>query len=102
MALNLSRYERTRCYRLGWAFERAGWIAMAAILAAAAAGLFGHGWLSETEAAAGDALTVRYSRFFRAHSPIELAVEWLPGSQEPALWIARSYLDEFEIAEIRP
>ncbi|HSC15908.1 MAG TPA: hypothetical protein VLI71_12360 [Gammaproteobacteria bacterium] len=99
---NPSRYERTRCFRRGWMFERVGWIAMAAILAAAVVGLFGHGWLSESESAAGDALIVKYSRFCRAHSPLELSVDWLPRGQEPTLWIARSYLDEFEIEEIRP
>ena len=102
MSSNPSRYERTRCFRRGWIFERVGWIAMAAILAAAAVGLFGHGWLSESESAAGDELIVRYTRFGRAHSPIELSVDWLPRGQEPTLWIARSYLDEFEIEEIRP
>jgi hypothetical protein len=101
MASNPSRYERTRCFRRGWLFERAGWIAMAAILAAAAVGLFGHGWVSDSEASAGE-LTVKYSRFCRAHSPLELTVGWLPRAEESTLWIARSYLDEFEIAEIRP
>jgi hypothetical protein len=103
MPSNPSRYERTRCFRRGWVFERVGWGTMALVLAAAAVGLFGgRGWLSETEAVAGDDLIVRYSRFCRARSPIELTVEWLPRAPEPKLWIARSYLDEFEIEEIRP
>ena len=102
MSSNPSRYERTRCFRRGWVFERAGWLAMAVILAAAALGFFGHGWLSETEIAVGDQLIVKYARFCRAHSPIELAVDWLPAGQEPTLWISRSYLDEFKITEIRP
>jgi hypothetical protein len=103
MSSNPSRYERTRCFRRGWVFERVGWVAMAVVLVAAVIGLFGGpGWLSETEAAIGDELIVKYSRFCRAHSPIELTVVWVPRTQEPALWIARSYLDEFEIEEIRP
>jgi hypothetical protein len=102
MASNPSRYERTRCFRRAWVFERVGWIVMAAILVAAAVGLFGHGWLSDAKAGAGDELVVDYSRFGRAHSPIELAVEWLARGQEPTLWISRPYLDEFEITEIRP
>src|SRR5688572_13690542 len=102
MSSNPSRYERTRCFRRGWVFERVGWVAMAAILAAAVVGLFGDGWLSESEAAVGDELIVRYSRFCRAHSPTELTVAWLPRGQEPTLWIARSYLGEFAIQEIRP
>jgi hypothetical protein len=102
MASNPSRYERTRCLRRNWVFERVGWIAMAAILAAASVGLFGDGWLSESEAAVGDELVVKYSRFCRAHSPVELSVGWLPRGQEPRLWISRAFLDGFEVAEIRP
>ena len=97
-----SRFERTRCFRLGWMFERVGWIAMAAVLIAAVGGLFGNGWLSEREVSAGGALTAKYSRFGRAHAPLELVVEWLPRQEPAALWISRSYLDGFEIAEIRP
>jgi hypothetical protein len=102
MSSTPSRHERTRCFRRGWVFERAGWIAMAAVLAAAAVGLFGNGWLSESEAAVGDELIVKYSRFCRAHSPIELTVDWVPRGQGPTLWIARAYLENFEIEEIRP
>ena len=75
---------------------------MAAILVAAVVGLFGDGWLGDSEAAVGDELIVKYSRFCRAHTPIDLIVEWAPRAEEPTLWIARSYLDEFEIEEIRP
>jgi hypothetical protein len=75
---------------------------MAVVTAGAAAGAFGRGWLSETQAAAGEELTVRYSRLSRAHMPDELAVDWLPRDGEAVLWIARSYLDEFEVREIRP
>jgi hypothetical protein len=91
------RYERTRC--IPWTFERAGWIAMAALCAGA--GLGGR-LLSDAEATAGDELTVKYPRFARAHAPIDLAVDWLPRQQEASLWISRAFLDGFEIAEIRP
>jgi hypothetical protein len=102
MGATLTRYQRTQCYRRGWLLERIGWVAMAIVIAGAAGGVFGRGWFSETQAAAGDELTVRYSRLSRAHMPEELAVDWLPRDGEAALWIARSYLDEFEIREIRP
>jgi hypothetical protein len=69
---------------------------------AAGAGLFGNGPLSGRQAAAGDALVVHYPRFSRAHAPLELSVEWLPRQQDAELWIARSYLDNFEIEEILP
>jgi hypothetical protein len=102
MASPPSRFERTRCFRRGWVFERVGWIAMAAVLLATAAGLFGNGWLSEREVSAGDSFMVRYPRFARAHSPFDLGVDWVLPQQEAALSISRSYLDGFEIAEIRP
>jgi hypothetical protein len=75
---------------------------MAAISIAAAAGLFGNGPLSGRAESARDAFTVHYPRFARAHAPLELTVEWLPGQQDAELWIARSYLDDFEIEEILP
>jgi hypothetical protein len=102
MGATLTRHQRTQCYRRGWLLERTGWAAMAVVIAAAALGAFGRGWLSETHAAAGEALTVRYSRVTRAHMPQQLAVDWLPRDGEAVLWIARSYLDEFEILEIHP
>lgn len=75
---------------------------MGAVLIAAAAGLFGNGWLSEREVGAGDSFMVRYPRFARAHSPFELGVDWVLRQQEAALSISRAYLDDFEIAEIHP
>jgi hypothetical protein len=75
---------------------------MAALSIAAAAGLFGDGPLSGREASARDALDVQYPRFARAHAPLELTVEWLPGTQDAELWIERSYLDNFEVEEILP
>jgi hypothetical protein len=75
---------------------------MAAISIAAGAGLFGNGPLSGREAHAGDGLAVQYPRFARAHAPLELTVEWLPRERLAELWIARSYLDSFEVEEILP
>ena len=75
---------------------------MAGVLLGAGAGLFGGGLLSGGEATAGDELTVTYPRFARAHAPFDLAVEWLPRQLEASLWVSRAFLDDFEIAEIRP
>jgi len=75
---------------------------MALIVAGAALGMFGNGVLSRVEASAGEIFAVQYPRFFRAHAPLELSVEWLPRQDEVTLWFERSYLDEFEVAEIRP
>jgi hypothetical protein len=103
MVEGLSRYQRTRCYRLGWTFERSGWAAMAIVVAGATAGLFGNGSLSSAEVNAGETLAARYARFGRAGSPLELSVEWTPQpGGEAALWIARAYLDQFAVEEVRP
>jgi hypothetical protein len=96
-----SGYERTRCVRRGWVFERVGWVAMAVVAAAGAAGLFGDGWLSRAEARAGDELAVTYPRYARAHGSLRVTIDWLSRG-DATLWIARSYLDGFEIHEIRP
>ena len=101
MAASPSPYERTRCHRLGWAFERAGWLLILAATIAAALGVFGDGWLSSVEARAG-ALTVRYPRFARAHAPLDIVLEWTPERVETDLRIARSYLDGFEIVAALP
>lgn len=101
MPASPSRYERTRCYRRGWVFERVGWAAMAAVVVAAAAGLFGNGWLSSVRATA-ETLSVEYPRFSRARAPLELKVEWSAPQPETVLWIARSYVDRFDVDRIQP
>jgi hypothetical protein len=102
MARALSRHGHTRCYRLGWAFERTGWVVMAIVVSSALAGVFGNGLLSSVETASGDALAARYPRFARAHAPLDVEVEWATAETEAAVWIARDYLDEFEIDGVRP
>jgi hypothetical protein len=102
MSATFTRHQRTQCHRRGWMLERLGWIAMAVVIISAAAGVFGRGCVSETQATAGEALTVTYSRLSRAHMPQELTVDWRSADADAVLWIERSYLDEFEIREVRP
>jgi hypothetical protein len=75
---------------------------MAAMAVAAGAGLFGNGPLSGRQTSAGDRLAVQYSRFARAHAPLDLTVEWSPGREDAELWVDRSYLDSFAVEEIVP
>ena len=102
MASRPSRYERTRCIRRGWTFERIGWVSMGVVMLGAAAGFFGGGLFTGSEATAGDDLTVRYPRFARADAPFDLAIDWLPRQADASLWISRAILDGVEVAEIRP
>lgn len=74
---------------------------MSAIVAGAAAGVFGDGTLSDARTANGG-LAVDYPRFGRAQAPLELAVEWSATAPHAVLWIARDYLDRFAIDEVRP
>jgi hypothetical protein len=101
MAAALSRYQRTRCHRLGWTLERFGWALMAAVGLGAAFGIFGGGWLSTVEAA-GEGAVSRYPRFGRAHSPLELEVEWVAQQTDTVLSVDRAYLDNFALEEVRP
>jgi hypothetical protein len=99
MAVSLSRFQRTRCIRRGWLFERVGWLSMAAIIAGAAIGLFGNGWLSSRAATGGGQAAVLYPRFARAHTSFVMAIDW---QGEATLSIDRAYLAHFAITEIRP
>ena len=74
---------------------------MAAVVIGAAAGVFGGGWLSSVRTTA-ESLTVEYPRFARAHAPFEVKVEWWAAEPETVLWIATSYIDRFDVDEIRP
>jgi hypothetical protein len=99
----ISRYERTRQYRLGWLFERTGWVVMAAVVAAAAIGAFGKGWLSAAEVVSADGgMSARYQRYWRAHSPTELELRWQAESGNSTIWIDAAYLDHFEVAAVTP
>ena len=74
---------------------------MAAVAIGGAAGAFGNGWLSSARMA-NESLAVAYPRFARAHAPLTLAVAWPAAQPETVLWIARSYVDRFDIEEIHP
>jgi hypothetical protein len=74
---------------------------MAAVGLGAAAGLFGEGWLSR-DRVASQGLAVEYPRFWRAHAPFQLTVEWPASQPETVLWLSRAYIAGFDLAEIEP
>lgn len=94
-----------------WRIERVGWWGMAAILAAAIAGLFGHGPISRTTAPLADpahpggGMLLDYERFGRAHSDSQFV---LSGPARPpaggnfSLWISEEYLTDAELIRITP
>ena len=92
--------------RHNWRAERIGWSVMAAILLAAALGLFASGPLSWTTAQdAGGALVVEYERFMRKTAPVTVKVKVAASAanaEELTLDIDEAFADAFRITEIRP
>jgi hypothetical protein len=75
---------------------------MTTVIIAAAAGVFGNGWLTEVSDGADASLTIHYPRFHRAHSPFELVAEGTPRQADFVVWIERRYLEKFAVDEIAP
>ena len=94
-------FER-RC----WRFQDAGAAAMGLFLAAALAGLFGAGALSDArlETADGGAV-VEYQRFVRSRAPAELRFRPKPGQERDGfltILIDAAYMSAFDIEKITP
>lgn len=72
-----------------WKFERVGWIAIALIVVAAMAGLFGRGGVSDAVAETTDGtLRVEYGRLMRHRAPSELTVHVRPRAGDTSVTIA--------------
>jgi hypothetical protein len=85
--------------------QRAGWIVMSVIVAAAAGGLLGSGPLGKATASAGGAFTVEYERLTRYQAQQTLRIQLQPtvtGRREARLWISRQFLDSSKIESIVP
>lgn len=90
--------------RREWAVQRAAWAAMALVLLAALAGLFGSGPLSEASVEAGP-LAVGYGRFQRRHAPEELVVAVAPRASAGGrveVWLPAAYLGAIDVESVVP
>jgi hypothetical protein len=93
-----------------WRIERMGWLAMAAILIAAAIGLFGHGMLSRAKVEVTDPaqpagkMMVEYERFGRAHSESQFVLSGPAATPNKrfSLWLPNDYLQDAELVRITP
>jgi hypothetical protein len=93
-----------------WRIERMGWLAMAAILIAAAVGLFGHGLLSRATveitdpAQPAEGMIVEYERFGRAHSEAQFVLSGPAGTPNKrfSLWLSNDYLKDAELVRMTP
>jgi len=92
--------------RRNWRAERIGWAAMAAIVIAAALGLFASGPLSWATAQTSDgSLVVEYDRFMRKTSPVTVKVKVAASAATAeglTFDIDEGFADAFRITEIRP
>ena len=90
--------------RREWTVQRIGWAAMALVILAGLAGLFGSGPLGEATASSGS-LQVDYPRFARKRlsAQVELTVG-AAGIRDGrvALWLDRAFLDRVEVERVVP
>jgi hypothetical protein len=93
-----------------WRIERLGWLAMAAILIAAAIGLFGHGVLSRAKievtdpAQSAGGMSVEYERFGRANSESHFFLSGPAGTPNKSfsLWLSNDYFQDAELVRMTP
>jgi hypothetical protein len=92
--------------RVEWRIQRAGWVAIAAVLLAALVGLFGSGPVSRTFAVDPNSpLWLEYERFGRQGGPTTLRLHLGPGSAaggRARVWIDGAYLADVRIERITP
>jgi hypothetical protein len=92
--------------RREWAFERAGWLVLAAIVLLGLLGLLGRGPLSTASGTdPRGALRLEYNRFLHYRDPDTLKVRLAKGASaggEVHLWLAADYLARIEITRVSP
>lgn len=90
--------------RRDWTAERAGWVVMGVLAAAALAGLLGPGPLARRSAeASGGALRVEYERFARAQAPTDVTVHVRSaGGEALRVSVDRAYLDAVVVERVQP
>ncbi|HVX99765.1 MAG TPA: hypothetical protein VHA55_08245 [Pseudorhodoplanes sp.] len=95
--------ENMRFQRATWKAERAGWVILTLIVAAALLGVFSNGYLSFTQIGDENGFGVSYERFQRKTVTTHLRVN-LPADDdnEAHLRIGKSALDDYEIDSIDP
>jgi hypothetical protein len=94
--------EDMRLQTAFWAWERATWAVIAAIVLIALTGLFAHGPLSQKTMADG-ALSLTYERFQRVTALTRLSARIsVPHGDEASLTLSPSFPDRFQIADIEP
>jgi hypothetical protein len=103
---SLEIFEDLEFQRRSWIVQRIAWSVMAALVLAAAAGLFGSGPLSHARASSADgSLRIDYARFARYQGPARLKIQTGGGlARDGAVRISlnREYLDGITIKQVTP
>ena len=90
--------------RKEWTAQRIGWAAMALVILAGLAGLFGSGPLGDATAASGP-LEIAYPRFARKRLPTQVDVAVGAGGIRDgrvAMWLDRAFVDRVDIERVVP
>jgi hypothetical protein len=89
-----------------WSVQRAGWVVMLLIVAAALLGLFGGGPVSNAHAGDANLLSIDYERFVRLESPEKITLNIggaaARGGSSIDLWIDRGWLAKHDVNSIVP
>lgn len=92
--------------RREWAIQRALWVVLAIVVAAAAAGLVGTGPLSWTTAEASDgSVEVEYDRFLRYDAKSTMSVSISPDAVQggkATLYLSRELVDQWKVEAVTP
>ena len=99
----LATPEKLEHIRRNWRVKRVGWVVLAILVLAGAAGLFGDGPLSSTIRSA-NGLTLEFDRFVRRERPFTLKLHLVPqpGSSEARLTLSRRYFDDVRLSSVMP
>ena len=94
--------EELEAHKSGWAFQRAGFIFIFALILLAAAGFFGDG-LASKNSVSRDQITVEFERFYRFDARMPIRIHLTHTSSGELIVIFPShYLQNFRIESIQP
>ena len=102
----LERDQHEAVLRREWRFERAGWAALAIVLVAGLAGVFGDGaFAAASSRSADDVAVLRYERIIRQDAPTELELHLAAASVSDSVVVVsltEGYLAAMDVERVVP
>jgi hypothetical protein len=101
---DLELVEDIDAEKLEWRIQRAGWLAIAAVVVAGLLGLLGPGPMSSRSTTDAEGkLRLEYKRFLRFQAPSDLRVDIKPtGENKAELWINSDFIENVQVKTIVP